>query len=220
MMQFSLNPQAVFQDRAEAGRLLAQKLGKYRNQPGVLLAVPRGGVPVAYEVAKELGLPMELVYTRKIGHPLNKEYAIGAASLTDYFIIPHENVTTDYIEKELLQIRKRLKEMQAKFTGDREPENLEGKTLIVVDDGVATGNTLLATLQVLRQRKPARIVVAAPVMPPSAMEKLQPAADEIVTLLVPETFYGVGSFYDEFEQVTDEDVIRYLRLMGKLSRVV
>src|SRR6188474_514256 len=130
----------MFRDRIEAGILLAKKLKKYKNDKGIVLAVPRGGVPVAYAVARELNFPIELVLTKKIGHPGNKEYAIGAASLSDYFIVPHEEVSEEYIQKELLDIRRRLKEMHRKFMGDREPESLEGKTIIVIDDGIATGN--------------------------------------------------------------------------------
>ena len=110
-----------FRDRTEAGLLLAEKLKKYKGQPGVVLAVPRGGVPVAYEVARKLGLPLELILTKKIGHPMNKEYAIGAASLADHFVIPHEQVSDEYIHEELGKIRRKLREMHAKFMGDRDP---------------------------------------------------------------------------------------------------
>jgi putative phosphoribosyl transferase len=101
----------MFQNRIDAGLQLGEKLKKYKNQQGIVLAVPRGGVPVGYAVAKELGLPLEVVLTKKIGHPANREYAIGAASLTDYFVIPHENVTDMYIENELREVRSRLKKM-------------------------------------------------------------------------------------------------------------
>jgi predicted phosphoribosyltransferase len=141
----------MFRDRIEAGELLAAKLKKYKNTSGVVLAVPRGGVPVAYAVAKELGFPIEVVLTKKIGHPMNKEYAIGAASLTDYFVMPHENVSEKYIQEELKLIHANLKRMYAHFMGDKEPVNIQGKTVIVVDDGIATGNTLLGTIHVLRK---------------------------------------------------------------------
>lgn len=144
----------MFHNRIEAGRLLAAKLKRYKNEPGVVLAVPRGGVPIAYVVAKELGFFVEIILIKKIGHPLNKEYAIGAAGMTDYFITPHEHVTQEYIEQELYRIRRRLKEMYTRFMGDKEPENLEGKTVIIIDDGIATGNTLLGTVNVLRKSQP------------------------------------------------------------------
>ncbi|MGZ5134760.1 MAG: phosphoribosyltransferase, partial [Flavitalea sp.] len=133
----------MFRDRIDAGMLLAAKLARYKNDPGVVLAVPRGGVPVAYVVARELGFPIEVILTKKIGHPMNKEYAIGAASLTDYFILPHENVTEEYIEQELERVRSRLKEMYTRFMGDEEPQELQGKTVIIIDDGIATGNTIM-----------------------------------------------------------------------------
>jgi putative phosphoribosyl transferase len=200
----------MFYDRLEAGHLLAAKLKKYLNEPGIVLAVPRGGVPVAYVVAEELGFPVEVILTKKIGHPANKEYAIGAASLTGHFIVPHENVTDEYIQQELTNIRTRLTEMHKKFMGDKEPEDLRGKTVILVDDGIATGNTLLGTVNVLRKSGPGRIVIGVPVASRSAVEKLSREVDEVVAVLVPDTFYGVGGFYEHFEQVSDEEVIHYL----------
>ena len=194
----------------EAGLMLAARLQKYKDKAGVILAVPRGGVPVAYAVAKELGLPVQLILTKKIGHPLNKEYAIGAAGLSDYFVIPHENVTDEYIEEELTRIRTRLREMQKLFMGNKEPLSLEGKTVIVVDDGIATGNTLLGTINLLRKSKPGKIVIGVPVASGKAIEKLSEVADEVVAVLVPDEFYGVGAFYEDFQQVTDEEVKFYL----------
>jgi putative phosphoribosyl transferase len=208
----------MFRDRIEAGLILAAKLKKYRNDTGIILAVPRGGVPVAYAVAKELGLPVEVVLTKKIGHPMNKEYAIGAASLTDYFIIPHENVSPEYIEQELRRIRVKLKEMHKKFMGDREPETLENKTVIVIDDGIATGNTILGTVNVLRKSKPAKIVIAVPVASGSAVQKLSKEVDEVIAVIIPEEFYGVGSFYEDFEQVSDEEVMFYLDKLNGLKK--
>ena len=200
----------MFKDRTEAGQLLAARLRKFKDKPGVVLAVPRGGVPVAYVVARELGFPLELVLTKKIGHPMNKEYAIGAASLYDYFIIPDEKVSEEYVQNELSLIRTRLKEMYRKFMGEKEPEPLEGKTVIVVDDGVATGNTLLGTVSLLRKSRPARIVVAVPVASWQAVEKLSKEVDEVIAVLVPDEFYGVGAFYEDFQEVSDEEVLFYL----------
>ncbi|HTI07855.1 MAG TPA: phosphoribosyltransferase family protein [Puia sp.] len=200
----------MFTDRTEAGKLLAEKLKKYQGRPGVILAVPRGGVPVAYTVAKELGLPLDLVLTKKIGHPVNREYAIGAVSLTDSFVIPHRGVSQSYIDQEIKTIRERLKEMYRKFMGDKEPEPLTGKTVIIIDDGIATGNTLLGTINMLRKSKPFKIVIAVPVASDSAVHKLSEVADELVVVLIPEEFYGVGDFYENFEQVTDDEVMYYL----------
>ena len=208
----------MFQNRIEAGLLLAAKLRKYKNDPGIVLAVPRGGVPVAYAVAKELDFPIEVILTKKIGHPMNKEYAIGAASLTDYFIIPHENISEEYIQQEVEKIHTRLKEMYKIFMGEREPENLKGKTVIVIDDGIATGNTLMGTVNVLRKSKPGKIVIAVPVASKSAVNKLSSEVDEVIALLIPEEFYGVGAFYEDFEQVSDEEVMLYLDKLRELRK--
>lgn len=209
----------MFQNRSEAGMLLASKLRKYENMPGVLLAVPRGGVPVAYEVAKELNMPLEVILVKKLGHPLNKEYAIGAVSLNDMFVIPHEDVTDFYIQKQVEKIRHRLVEMQIRFMGEKEPENIRGKTIIIIDDGVATGNTLLATIRLLKKEKPAKIVIAVPVISKSAAQKISLEADELIAVLIPETFYGVGEFYDDFTQVSDDEVVDYLQKLRQLKQV-
>ncbi|MFZ1677543.1 MAG: phosphoribosyltransferase family protein [Saprospiraceae bacterium] len=213
-----MDPNFRFQDRLEAGFLLAEKLLKYKNSKGIVLAVPRGGVPVAYVVARELGLPIEVILTKKIGHPLHKEYAIGAASLHDYFVIPHANVSDEYIDQELVRIRTRLKEMHKRFMGDSEPENLEGKTVIVIDDGVATGNTLLGTINVLRKSKPVKIVIAVPVASQSAIQKLSEVVDEVIVVYTPEQFFGVGAFYEDFTQVSDEEVMYYLDKLKELRK--
>ena len=202
----------MFTNRIEAGMMLAERLKKYKGTDAVILAVPRGGVPVAFAVAKELGLPVQLVLAKKIGHPLNKEYAIGAAGLTDYFVVPHDNVPEAYIRQEVAVIRTRLNEMQQQFMGGKEAIGLKGKQLIVIDDGIATGNTLLATVNLLRKMNPSELVIAVPVASASAVEKLSEVADEVVALLVPDEFYGVGAFYEDFSQVTDDEVKRYLDL--------
>lgn len=210
----------MFRNRIEAGELLAAKLKKYKNTSGIVLAVPRGGVPVAYAVARELGFPVEVVLTKKIGHPMNKEYAIGAASLTDYFVIPHENVSEEYIQEELKLIRANLKKMYARFMGDKEPADIKDKTVIVIDDGIATGNTLLGTIHVLRKSKPGKIVIGVPVASKSAMRKLSTEVDEVVAVMVPDEFHGVGAFYEDFWQVSDEEVLFYLDKLKELRDAV
>ncbi|WP_255460336.1 phosphoribosyltransferase [Lacibacter sediminis] len=210
-MHKQLNERTMtFKDRIDAGLQLAFKLKKYVIDPCVVLAVPRGGVPVAYTVASELNFPMQLVLTKKIGHPINREYAIGAASLTDYFIIPHDDVTEVYIQKEVKRVQEKLKDMQQKFMGDRPVLPLKGKTVIIVDDGIATGNTMLATVKVIRKEEPEKIIIAVPVTSAEAYKKLAKEADEFICLLIAEEFYGVGAFYDDFKQVTDDDVKTYI----------
>jgi putative phosphoribosyl transferase len=208
----------MFKNRLDAGYQLAEKLKKYRNDPAIVLAIPRGGVPVAYIIAKELGFPIEIVLTKKIGHPLNKEYAIGAASLQDYFVIPHEGVSDIYIQKELTRIRNRLKEMYTRFMGNDDPQPLEGKTILVIDDGIATGNTLLGTINILKKSKPGKIVIAVPVAPKSAIQMLSKEVAEVVTVISPSEFTGVGAFYEDFKQVTDEEVLFYLDKLSALRK--
>jgi predicted phosphoribosyltransferase len=205
----------MFQDRLDAGLQLAKKLKKYQGDPGVILAVPRGGVAVGYAVAKELGFPMGLILVKKLGHPVNKEYAIGAVSLTDEFVVPHPGVSQEYIDEEIEDIRERLRSLYPKFTADDEPHDLNGKTVIVVDDGIATGNTLLMTVQMLKKRGPSKIIIAVPVASLNAVQKLRKEVDEVVCVMIPDSFYGVGAFYENFEEVTDNEVIYYLERLRR-----
>ncbi len=200
----------MFPDRLDAGKLLAQKLAKYKNAAGVVLAVPRGGVPVGYQVAQALNLPMDLLLAKKIGHPSNKEYAIGAVSLTDRCVELYEDIPQSYVDKQTEKIRQRLRDMRQKFSGERPPVELKDRVVIVVDDGIATGNTLIAAVRMLRSAHPSKIVIAVPVAPFSAVVKLGEEADEVVCVHIPHEFYGVGAFYENFEQVSDETVLYYL----------
>ncbi len=200
----------MFHDRKEAALLLVTKLKKYKNEDCIVLGIPRGGVPVAYIIAKELNLPLDIVLTRKIGHPMNKEYAIGAASIDDYFIEEEEYVTDEYIKETVKLVQNRLKEMQVKFKGSSEILELKGKTVIIVDDGIATGNTIIAAIRLLRKSIPNKIIVAVPVSSSSAIERISKEADEVISILVPYDFHGVGQFYESFETVRDEEVKKYL----------
>jgi len=208
----------MFIDRFDAGEQLAEKLLKYRNVPGAILAVPRGGVPIAYKVAEKLKWPIDLILTKKIGHPMNKEFAIGAASLSDYFVLDRDDVSPDYVKQEVARIRFSLQDMHKRYMGDMPPLNLEGKTVIIVDDGIATGNTILGTVNLLRKSRPAKIVVAAPVASSNAVEKLEKLVDEVVVVLIPYSFLGVGAFYENFSQVEEEEVMWCLEKMRATSR--
>jgi predicted phosphoribosyltransferase len=201
----------MFLNRIDAGQQLAKKLKEYQHEQGVILAVPRGGVAVAYEVAKELEWPMDLILIKKLGHPKHKEYAIGAVSLSDRIVIPHADVSDEYIESETKQVRERLMEMRQKFMGNKPLVDVKGKTAIVVDDGIATGNTIYAAVELLRKQNPRKIIVASPVAPQSTVSKLMMEADELIVLDIPEEFIGVGRFYEDFTQVTDEEVIHDLQ---------
>ncbi len=141
---------------------------------------------------------------------MNKEYAIGAASLNNYFIEEEGYVSTEYIKEEVQSVQKRLNEMKLKFKGKQADVKLEGKVVIIVDDGIATGNTLLAAIRLLRESNPAKIIVAVPVASNSAVEKISKEADEVVTIIVPYEFHGVGQFYESFETINDDQVTEYL----------
>ena len=205
----------MFRDRLEAGTLLAHQLLKYKKDDGIILAVPRGGVPVAFPIAQILDFPLEIILTKKIGHPLYKEYAIGAASLTEHFVIPDIPVNEKYIEESLIRIRRRLKEMYSQYMGDRRPTDIGGKTVILVDDGIATGNTILASLHVLHSAQPGKIVITVPVISRSAYDKLSKEADAVEALLIPDDFQGVGQYYEDFTQTRDEEVMHFLERSRK-----
>jgi putative phosphoribosyl transferase len=200
----------ILQDRKEAATLLSAKLEKYQSSDAVILAVPRGGVPIGYEISKNLHLPLDIILSKKIGHPLNKEFAIGAVSLDSSFIDEHPDISAAYIENEIKKLRASLLEKYNLYMGDRKPTDVNGKIVILVDDGIATGNTLLACIAMLRKSKPKKIVVAVPVVPFDTVGAIQQKADEFVYLIASKNFRGVGGFYEDFEQVNDDEVIRML----------
>lgn len=211
----------MFKDRNEAALLLAAKLEKYKNRDGVVLAVPRGGVPIGSVIAKKLNLPLEIVLSKKIGHPGNPEYAIGSVSLHGTIINEEvSDVSIDYIHKESKRILEGLKEKFQLYMGNRKPMDLNGKIVIIVDDGIATGSTILATVEAVKKNNPTEIVIAVPVSPPASVNKISKNVDEFICLLEPEVFSGVGQFYVDFSQVSDEEVIRLLNESNKIQSAV
>ena len=206
-----------FKNRTEAGRLLAAKLLHNSGAPGLLvLALPRGGVPVAYEVAKALRAPLDIFLVRKLGVPGHEEYAMGALATGGVRIlnpdaVQHLGISEDVIEKVVAKEKAELERREREYRGSRPVPELRGRTVIIVDDGLATGSTMRAAVAALRQRQPARIIVAVPVSPPSAVEDLQRQADEVVCVIMPDDFYAVGQWYVDFEQTSDDDVRACLR---------
>ena len=202
----------MFKDRIDAGKQLTEKLVQFKNENLVVLAIPRGGLPIGAIVAKTLNAPLDVALTKKIGHPFHKEFAIGAASLEDIILTDAMGVTKGYIEEEVSRIRKKLKERRNQYYQHRSPINLKDKTVIIVDDGIATGNTLLATVELVSKQEPKKIVVAIPVAPSSGIRKLEnnPDVDETICLHVPYNFRAVGQFYEKFEQVSDQEAIALL----------
>lgn len=205
-----------FKDRVEAGRLLADQLKPYRLDSNVLiLALPRGGVPVGYEVARLLRLPLDVFLVRKLGVPGHKELAMGAiASNSEPTIHPHIlnqlSIPASEVDKVIRLERVELSRREKLFRMNRPDLQLTGKTILVIDDGLATGSTMLAAVSAIKQHFPKKIVVAVPVASHSAIALIESHCDEIVCLSIPEPFYSVGLWYENFEQTTDEEVIDLL----------
>ncbi|MFV8370145.1 phosphoribosyltransferase [Flavobacterium sp. LB2R40] len=207
----------IFKDRIEAGLLLSEKLKKYQGTNSVILAVPRGGVPLGYIIANTLRLPLDIVLAKKIGHPNNKEFAIGAISVDSMIIDEYPDVPKEYVNNEIIRIRKLLQEQYERYRGNRKRIAIENKCIILVDDGIATGNTLLASIIMLRKKNPAKIIVAVPVLPYDVVSVIEKNADECIYLIASKYFKGVGSFYKEFNQVSDDEVIQMLSLSNGIE---
>jgi len=206
----------IYQDRTDAGKRLATLLTAYANRPDVLvLALPRGGVPVAFEVARALRAPLDIFLVRKLGAPGQKELAMGAIAtggvrvlnedVVEYLQIP-DNVIDEIAADELQELERR----EHAYRGNRPAPDVRGKTVILVDDGLATGSTMRAAAAALRQQKPARIIVAVPVSAPQTCDEYRMGVDEIVCDVTPEPFHAVGQWYKDFSQTTDEEVSNLL----------
>ena len=198
-------------NRKEAALLLAERLDSYKGEQGVVLAIPRGGVPVAAPIAKRLGMPLEVILSKKIGHPANPEFAIGSVSLGSVTVDERAEVPVEYVEEEVKRIRENLRQKYSLFMGNRQRIPLKGKLAIIVDDGIATGKTLMATIELVKKEAPRQIIVAVPVASSAAYDRIYSLVNEVVCLLVPPYFQAVGQFYDEFPQVSDELVIKLLQ---------
>jgi putative phosphoribosyl transferase len=202
----------LFRDRADAGRKLLTRLGAYKGRPDVLvLGLPRGGIPVAYEVAQGLGAPLDVFLVRKLGVPGQEELAMGAIASGGVRIVNRDVVNALGIPPEALdrvaaEEGRELVRRERSYRGDRPEPELAGRTVILVDDGLATGSSMRAAVAALRQQNPARIVIAVPVAAPSTCEELRREVDDIVCAATPEPFMAVGRFYDDFSQTTDEEV--------------
>ncbi len=207
---------AYFSNRIDAGKRLAAALSDFQIKNGIVLALPRGGVVVGFEIAKALKLPLDVIIPRKIGAPDNPELAIGAVAedgtpILDKNLVAYLGVSPEYIREESAQQRQEIERRLKLYRQTAPPRNLKGKDVIIVDDGIATGSTMKAALASVKNRGAASVTVAIPVGPPSTIEELEKQADRVVCLFTPEFFQAIGQFYDDFNQTTDEEVIELLR---------
>ena len=206
----------MFKNRSDAGEKLAERLLRYKNSDALVLALPRGGVVVGREVARALGVPLDIVVARKIGHPQNPEYAICATdekgtllcNEAEARLVPKEWLTEE-IERQTREAKRRMRV----YRGGREPVSVTDKVAIIIDDGVATGLTIRLAVKAVKEQKPSRVIVAVPIAPSDVVHELEGEVDEIIVLEPPEDFMGaVGAHYEDFEQVEDDTVIRLLQL--------
>jgi putative phosphoribosyl transferase len=201
-----------FRNRREAGRVLAGKLDKYAGRDDVIvLALPRGGVPVAYEVARALGVPMDVFLVRKLGVPGREELALGAIAsggvrLLNSDVVRALRIPPEVIDRVAAAEREELERREQEYRGDRPAPDVRGKTVILIDDGLATGASMRAAVVALRQKDPARIVVAVPIAAPSTCEEFRDEVDETICARTPEPFYAVSLWYEDFSQTTDAEV--------------
>ncbi|MBS7250893.1 MAG: phosphoribosyltransferase [Candidatus Freyarchaeota archaeon] len=210
----------MFRDRIDAGEKLAKELLKYKGSNIVVLAIPRGGVVVGFEVAKELGAPLDIVVPRKIPSPIDPELGIGAVTQDGTIIIDPEikryvTFSEEYVREEAERQIKEIERRTKTYRGDLQPIPVKNKIVIIVDDGLATGATMRAAIRSIRKQKPKKIVVAVPVGPPSAVKKVEEEADEVISLITQEPFEAVGQFYYDFSQTSDSEVITLLQKAQK-----
>jgi predicted phosphoribosyltransferase len=208
---------AIFRDRADAGKRLAKELSKYSNRPDVLvLALPRGGVPVAFEVAKELNVKMDIFVVRKLGVPGNEELAMGAIASEDVRILNEDVIKSYRIPDRVIatvaanELRE-LERRERKYRGDIPKPEMKGMTVILIDDGLATGATMHAAVEALKTKHPAKLVVAVPTASPDICRFFKDIVDEMICTTTPEPFYAVGAWYGDFSQTTDEKVCELLK---------
>ncbi|MCW3983956.1 MAG: phosphoribosyltransferase [Candidatus Bathyarchaeota archaeon] len=207
----------VFIDRVDAGKRLAAALKKeFASRNGVVLAIPRGGVVVGYQIAESLDMPLDVIVPRKLGAPYNPELAIGAVAedgsvVLDSNLVAYLDVNREYIAEESERQRREIDRRQSVYRQGMEPREIAGKDVIVVDDGIATGSTMKAALASVKNQGAKSVTVAIPVGPPSTIEELKTRADRVVCLYTPEYFQAIGEFYQDFSQTTDEEVIDLLK---------
>lgn len=213
----------MFEDRKQAGELLARALSTWRGSRPLVLAIPRGAVPIAAVIAERLDGDLDVVLTHKLGAPGNPEFAIGAVDESGWVYLANHSAAAgaapEYVEREAAAQLEAMRKRRARYTPTRAPLDPAGRVVIVVDDGLATGATMLTALHSLRGKNARRVICAVPVAAPEAIETVRPHADEVVCLHAPATFYAISPFYRSFPQVGDDEVIAILDKEAKRSAV-
>ena len=214
---------SIYSNRAEAGRELARHLEGYRNQGALVLALPRGGVDIGYQVAKAINADLDVLVVRKLGAPHNPEFGLGAIASYGAKFLDEDTINQLGIPQKVMQQienqeRQELQRREIVYRDNREAPQIEGRIVILVDDGIATGGTVRAAIRAVGTLKPSRIVLGIPVAPPETVEALRGEVDELICLQTPSPFYAVGQWYAEFDQLSDQRVIELLR--KSRSRIV
>ncbi len=206
----------MFVDRKDAGEKLSIALAKFKDENPIILAIPRGGIVTAYDTIKNFGFEWDLIIPRKISSPHNKEIAIGAISLDETYLFNEKyiemlNISQEYIKKEIFEQTEEIKRRLNKYKGNDNFPNVKNKTVIIIDDEIATGFTIQAAIKYIKKHNAKKIILAVPVAPQNTISQLEKIVDEVICLFIPYEFYAVGSYYKNFEQTTDEEVFNIVR---------
>ena len=203
----------MFKDRKEAGQLLAKKLIKYNEKDVLVLGILRGGIIIAHEIAQQLNATLDVIIIKKMGHPDQEELAIGATGLNDYYINEEiaSNISQNIIDSTIKEKQQEAREIYTFLRGKKKMSDMKDKIIIIVDDGIATGSTMMMALKIIKKQSPKKVVVAIPVAPTETMNKLKQEADEVICLSLPKVFFAIGQFYEDFHQITDEEAKGYLK---------
>lgn len=210
----------MFVNRKDAGQKIAMKLEKFKDENPIVLAIPRGGIPIAYETIKNFGLEWDLIIPRKIGLPHNKEIAIGAISLDGSYLFNERyinmlNISEEYIKEEVSEQIEEIKRRLNKYKGNDNFPNVKNKTVIIIDDGIATGFTIQVAIASIKKHGAKKIILAVPVAPHDTISVLEKIIDEVICLLVPHEFHSVGFYYNDFKQTTDDEIFNLICELNK-----
>jgi len=210
----------MFVDRKDAGEKLSIVLAKFKDENPIILAIPRGGIVTAYNTIKIFEFEWDLIIPRKIGSPNNKEIAIGAIYLDETYLFNEKyidmlNISQEYIKKEIFEQTEEIKRRLNKYKGNDNFPDVKNKTVIIIDDGIATGFTIQAAIKYIKKHDAKKIILAVPVAPQNTISQLEKIVDEVICLFIPYEFYAVGSYYKNFEQTTDEEFFNIVRELNK-----